>query len=387
MNPFDTIVVVLMVIAAVGGWRLGFVARAASWFGMGVGTVVAARLLPSVIELVDGPNPTGRLFVAIGFLLAGAFLGQAVGLVVGSRLHLAIPIGPARLVDRSGGAVAGVLGVLVAVWLLLPTMAEVPGTFSRLSRNSAVAQAIDRHAPQPPDTLQTLNRLVGETDFPRVFSALRPAPDAGPPPADIGLSPEVVATVTAATVRVEGEACGRIQEGSGFVAQPGVVVTNAHVVAGEDQTELVTPDGDRVDADVVFFDPDRDLAVLRAPDLDADPLPIGDADVGATGAVFGYPGGGPLELSPFRVSEEVRAVGRDLYNRHDTERQVFVLSSDLAPGDSGAPLVDAAGSVVGVAFAIAPDRAGIAYALTTDELGAALAAPRGDAPTGPCLRG
>jgi S1-C subfamily serine protease len=170
------------------------------------------------------------------------------------------------------------------------------------------------------------------------------------------------------------------------VVEPGVVVTNAHVVAGESRTTIYEPSGRRVPATVVHFDPDRDLAVLQA-DVDAAPLRIGSAAIDTKGAVLGYPGGGPLTVSPFQVRDKVTAVGRDLYDAHETRRQVLILASNLAPGDSGAALVDAGGVVVGVAFAVAPDRPGTSYALDTSELRAALAAPRrANTSTGGCLR-
>lgn len=385
MNLLDLVILALVVSAAVGGYRLGFVARALSWAGMAIGLVVTARFLPNVIDAFNGPDPTGRLLVAIGVLLGGAFIGQAIGLVVGSKVHLALPPG-GRPLDRSAGAVAGVLGVLVAVWLLVPAMADVPGTFARQARNSTIARALSEHAPQPPDALQTLRRLVGDNQFPRVFDALRPAPDTGPPPADTGLNPFVLAVSEASTVKVEGPACGRLQEGSGFVVAPGVIVTNAHVVAGESKTYVYDRGGHRVPATVVHFDSDRDLAVLQA-NVSSPALRIGSAAVNIKGAVLGYPGGGPLTVSPFQVRDKVTAVGRDLYDAHETRRQVLILASNLAPGDSGAALVDPTGTVVGVAFAIAPDRPGTAYALDTSELRAALAAPRiANTSTGGCLR-
>jgi S1-C subfamily serine protease len=215
---------------------------------------------------------------------------------------------------------------------------------------------------------------------------LRPAPNAGPPPAASGLSQATLDRVIPSTVQVEGPACGRIQEGSGFVAAREIVVTNAHVVAGEGETVVIASDGHRTPATVVLFDSDRDLAVLSVPGLKAAPLPIRDAEPQTRGAVLGHPGGGPLEVSPFLVSDEVKAVGRDLYDRHETRREVLILASNLAPGDSGAALVDPAGQVVGVAFAIAPDRPGTAYALDVVELHAALRAPRSPkANTGSCL--
>jgi len=338
-----------------------------------------------VLERLDTAAPNGRILVAIGLLLGAAFLGQAVGLLIGSRAHLALP-GPGRPFDRAAGALAGVVGVAVALWLLLPAMAEVPGPVSRLARSSTVMRAIEANTPEPPDALQVLGSLVGDDGSPQVFERLRRSPDVGPAPTEADLPADVVEVAAASTVLVEGRACDRIQDGTGFVVGDRTVVTNAHVVAGEDETVLMRPDGTEVDADVVVFDPNRDLALLDAPDIALPPLPVGDAAVGTRGAVFGHPGGGPLELSPFVVREEVEAVGRDLYGERQTRRSVLVLASDLAPGDSGAALVDATGAVAGVAFAIAPDRSGTAYALAVEELQSVLAAPTsGETDTGPCL--
>jgi S1-C subfamily serine protease len=384
MNLLDLLIVALGVSAGIGGYRLGLIARALSWAGMTVGLIVTAHFLPNVIDAFDGPDPTGRLMIAVGVLLGGAFVGQAIGLVVGSKAHLAMPPG-SRPLDRAAGAVTGVLGVLVAVWLLVPAMGDVPGRIALEARTSKIARFLATTAPQPPDALRTLRNLVGEGQFPRVFSELQAAPDTGPPPASSGLSQQVLDAAVLSTVKVEGPACGRIQEGSGFVVQPGIVVTNAHVVAGEDRTTLLERSGRRVSATVVAFDPDRDLAVLAA-DVRGAPLPIAGADIHDKGAVLGYPGGGPLVVSPFEVRDEVTAVGRDLYDSHDTRRKVLILASNLAPGDSGAALVDPAGEVVGVAFAIAPDRPGTSYALDVTELRAALSAPRGRPDTGPCLK-
>jgi S1-C subfamily serine protease len=151
-----------------------------------------------------------------------------------------------------------------------------------------------------------------------------------------------------------------------------LVVTNAHVVSGERETEVIRDDGSRADATVVAFDPDRDLAVLRVPGLERDPLAVTPSTDGATGGVYGHPGGGPLRVAPFAVSRRITAVGRDIYGTGVTSRDVLELRSSLRPGDSGSPLVDARGDVVGVAFAIAPDRADVAYALATPELEAML---------------
>jgi S1-C subfamily serine protease len=384
----DLVVVVAGVAAAVGGYRLGFLARATSWVGLALGLFLAARFLPAVLELFEGPDPTSKLLVAATVLIGGAFSGQALGLVAGSALARFVPHGPMRTLDRSVGAFLGTMGVLASLWLLLPAIADVPGTVSREARNSSIARFVDRVAPPPPDTLQALRRLVGDTTFPRVFTALRPAPVIGPPPASTGIDQAVIDRVTASTVQVTGEACNRVQEGSGFAAGPDLVVTNAHVVAGERRTDVVRPDGRKMRATVVHFDSDRDLAVLQVAGLGQQPLAVATARVGTRGAVFGHPNGQPqLRIAPAAVRQRVDAVGRDLYDSHSTRRDVFVLASDLRPGDSGGALVDVNGAVVGVAFAIAPDRPGTSYALTSRELNRALAAPRRvGASTGPCLR-
>src|SRR4051812_41705490 len=389
MNMLDLLIIVFAVLAAMGGYRMGFVARAASWVGLAIGLALAARFVPNVVDAIHFNQASSRLLVAAGVLIGGAFLGQALGLVVGGQIHRVIPLGPLRMADRAVGAVVGLLGIVVAVWLLLPSMADVPGGFARQARTSSIARFIDAAFPNPPDTLQALRRLVGSDVFPRVFDALRPAPDLGPPPAASTLSAALQSKVTASTVRVEGQACNRLQDGSGFAVAPNTIVTNAHVVAGERHTVVYRPDGNRLPASVVMFDSDRDLAVLDVPNLNQAPLPVGSAKIGDQGAVFGHPGGTPdVVISPAAIRQQVQAVGRDLYDTHQTRRDVFILASALHPGDSGGALVSEAGNVVGVAFAIAPDRPGTSYALTSKELNAALGeARRPGTSTGACVAG
>jgi S1-C subfamily serine protease len=387
VNQLDLLILIMVVSAVVGGYRLGFLARATSWIGLVVGLLVASYFLPKIVDSLRGYEPSSRFLIAAGIFLGAAFLGQALGLLLGANLHRSLPGGRLRQLDRGAGAAAGLAGVLVTIWLLTPSMADVPGWPARQARASRLAEAVSELFPEPPDTLAALRRLIGDENFPSVFGAFEAAPDAGPAPADSGLSLATVARVTASTVKIEGIACGRQQDGSGFVAAADVVVTNAHVVAGEDETDVIRQDGRRVPASIAVFDPNRDLAVLRAPGLGLQPLQIAEGDVGGTGAVFGHPRGqDEVEVSPAVIRQQVEAVGRDLYDSRNTRRQVFILAAQLEPGDSGGGLVDTAGRVVGVAFAIAPDRPGTAYALTSEELTAALALPRGGTVgTGDCL--
>ncbi|MBW3615216.1 MAG: MarP family serine protease [Actinobacteria bacterium] len=375
MNLLDVVVLVGTVSAALGGYRIGFLARVSSWLGLALGFYLALRLLPTVLSSFELPTASARLLVAITVLIVGTFIGQALGLVVGHRVRGVLPAGRARRVDRLVGAVAGAVAIIVALWLSVPTLADTPGWPARQARTSLLARAVASSLPKAPDATQAVRRLVDERGFPRVFDALRPAPDTGAPPVESGLAPDVQAAVAASTVKVvgEGEQCRRLQEGSGFVISSGVIVTNAHVIAGVDRVEVIRPDGKRLVAAVTVFDPRRDLAVLRVDQLRLASLGRANAETGQTGAVFGHPQGqAKVRAAPARISDEVPADGRDIYDEVDTRRQVFILAADLSPGDSGGALVDQQGLVVGVAFAIAPDRPGTSYALTGHELDAVM---------------
>jgi len=388
MNLFDLAVAVLVVGATAGGYRVGLLARVAGWIGWILGLAVAASFSHRVLDLVTSPDPQVKLLMAVGIFLLVASLGAALGEMVGFRLRSILPLGGLRMADRVGGAFAGAIGVLVVLWLLLPVLADVPGEISKQVRNSQVARAIDAAAPRAPGPLQDLRQQVVDANFPEVFSRLRPAPSTGTPPVATALSPDLVARVIDSTVKVSGQACGRVLTGSGFAVGEDTIVTNAHVVAGVDRPSVIRPDGRRLAATVQVFDSGRDLAVLDVPGLEQTPLPVGTGDIGSDGAVFGHPGGqDEVEVSPARIEAAVNALGRDLYGRSDIRRDIYILAAQLEPGDSGGALVDIDGAVVGVAFAVAPDQPATAYALTSGELNAVLDEPRsGAVDTGSCLR-
>jgi S1-C subfamily serine protease len=382
----DLIILATAAAAAYGGYRLGFVSRIFSWAGLALGALVADRFLPEVIGFFSSSDPEIRLIAAISFLVGASMLGQGLGLALGSLLRAALPLGVGiRQGDRVAGSALGLVGVLAAVWVLTPALAAVRGWPAEATRESAVVRVVHNFAPNPPETMQALRRFVQDGTFPAVFNELRAAPDPGPPPIE-GLPEAVHQRVVQSTVKVTGEACRRVQEGSGFAAKADMVLTNAHVVAGERSPRVQTFHGRELPATVVLFDPERDLALLRVPGLGEAPLPVATARAGQTGAVYGHPGGGPLRPAPAVISQELIAVGRDIYDRRETKREIFVLGANLRPGDSGGALIDKAGAVVGVAFAIAPDKPGVSYALTDKELRPVLVSPATTAvSTGTCL--
>jgi S1-C subfamily serine protease len=373
MTTLDWLVLLTCVSTGYAGFRMGFVARSLSWLGSVAGLIAAFLILPTILRHADSLSPMGSLSMVVLICLVGLLLGQMAGLFAGSRLSATLPPGPWRTVDKGVGAIAGAAGVLVFLWILLPVAANVPGWTAQQVRGSLVAQSIYDNAPKPPNFSDTVRRMVGSSQFPLVFNDLQPAIDTGPPPSMLTMPSDAVARVKASTVKVEGTACRRTQDGSGFAIAPGVVVTNAHVVAGERSTRIFDADGQGHSATVVAYDPARDLAVLRAPTYSAPALSIKKAHEGDEGAVFGHPGGqDDISIAPAAVRREITAVGRDLYDTQSTRRKVLVLAAQLAQGDSGGPLVNTNGDVIGVAFAIAPDKPGTSYALDVDELNAIL---------------
>jgi S1-C subfamily serine protease len=299
---------------------------------------------------------------------------------------------PLSPVDHAAGTLVAVVAVLLTTWFLAFNLVQGPFPLvARQVRDSAVVQALDSVLPRPPSLLRQARGFLDRFGFPEVFADLPPAPS-GPvrPPTDAQAARAFRAAADA-TVKVVGEACDRIQEGSGFVVEPSYVVTNAHVVAGVRTLQVQQQGGATFEADTVLFDDDLDLAVLR---IEADPaadldLVGSDVDRGATGAVVGYPGGGSLSGEPAAVRSTLVAVGRDIYGEDRVEREVYELQANVVPGNSGGPFVTTDGLVAGVVFAASTTHPEVGYALTASESRPRIQQALGrtqPVSTGPCIR-
>lgn len=387
MNLLDVGCVVLVALAAAGGWRAGLVARIGGWLGLGLGVLVGLSSLGPLLELL-GAAPQDAFVVALGVLSFAALAGEVLGGVLGSQLSVHVP-DELRSADRAAGGVAGALSVLLLLWLLSPVMAASSGWPERLADGSSVMRWTQRSLPAAPDAVAAVEVLLGADRYPAVFDREVAPPDVGDPPSEVTLAPGVGATIELATARVQGEACGRRQQGSGVVLGDGIVVTNAHVVSGVE--------GGRVEVElrgvaragtVVGWDPAADLAVLSVPGVRSAGLVLADAREGDLVAVAGYPGGGGLTVLPGRVGEVVRAGGRDIYGERRVVRDVLVLAASVERGSSGGPAVRSDGALVGIVFALAPDDEGVGFALTPDAVRSALAdAGTSAVSTGACIEG
>jgi S1-C subfamily serine protease len=390
VNGVDVVVAVVAVLAALQGARVGGLVQVCAIVGFFSGLFVGALLASRAVVWVH--SPTARTVVALSTMLLVAFSFGMVGRIVGGMLTTHVQRGPARSVDAAAGVVVAVVGTLVTVWLLASTMVNSSSVaLDNAILQSRIIMALDRVLPPPPSVFSQAQGFLSAEGFPPVLGALAPASARPVPlPTDATLR-QAVRVAGASTLKVEGFGCGVLQEGSGFVAAPGLVVTNAHVVAGIRQPLVQVGTSLRA-AEVLAFDPSFDLAVLRVPGLTAPVLHLDPSTVpqGTQAVVLGYPGGGPFTADGAGVMALFQAEGRDIYGRGLSVRNVYEINSVVRPGNSGGPLVLPAGEVVGVVFSRSTVDNSIGYALTSaDVLPRVAAAEHVQAPvgTGACAAG
>ena len=369
----DVVVVLLALAYALSGFRRGLVLGVLSLAGFLGGGALAAALLPDA--LAGWEPPWQRVVLLLGGVLVAALLGQALLVLVGSRLRALVSWRPLRVLDGLLGAVMSLLLAAALVWFAAGALRAAPApVVSRAVEDSRIASALERVVPVDAGSVfDELGSALRAEGFPRVFTGPEEpkAPVEAPDPATASAAELVADDVRGSVVKVTGvaEECSRGVEGTGFVVAAGRVVTNAHVVAAVDSPAVqVAGEGPRLPADVVVYDPERDLAVLAVPDLDAPALPLGEVLApGDAGAVVGFPLDGPYDVETASVRQVVTAIGEDVYGRPGVTRQVYSLRADVQPGNSGGPLLDLDGRVVGVVFARSVDDASTGYALTLEE--------------------
>jgi S1-C subfamily serine protease len=371
MNIVDLVLLLLLVLAALRGFRQGAMSQVTAFGGAAAGLVLGAVLAPRIAPaVVEEPGPALAL-MTLGLLLLSIALGQAIGVGVGMRLRRAVHVAGAAAVDRTAGIAVGITGVLVTIWLLGSVLVQGPvPSLAKQVRQSVIVAAVADAMPAPPDLFGRVGNYLDQHGFPTVFSGFGGAiaPPVDPP--SRGAVAAAQESGAPSTVQVTGQGCGGISSGSGFVTQPGFVVTNAHVVAGTGDL-LVRDASGEYPARAIYVDSDVDVAVLRAPDLGAPPIRwVGQpADRGAAGATLGFPGGQrQMEVKPAAVRSRSQATGRDIYGRGSVTREVLTLSAGVRRGDSGGPFVTRNGRVAGVVFAAAAAEPGTGYALTAESV-------------------
>jgi S1-C subfamily serine protease len=382
VTSLDWIIVVFTVLMALWGYNQGLIVGALSLVGFAGGAFLGSRLGPLLLSEGD-QSPYAPLFALGGALLVGGFLASSFELV-GFRLRHQLGSRLGALDGVGGGLLLACLALGLA-WIGGAVALQTPGAneLREPIQRSAILRELNGHLPPTGPILQAFARF---DPFPQVTG---PRADVPEPTARIARDPQVRAAGRS-VVRVLGTACGLGVQGSGWVAGDGIVVTNAHVVAGQDDTTVqVEGDGPRLDARAIWFDSRNDLAVLRAPGLSGVPaLRLNrDPREGMSAAILGFPENGPFQIEPGRLGHTDTVISQDAYGKGPVRRPITSLRGRVRQGNSGGPMVDGRGRVVTTIFAATVSDGGRnGYGVPDEVVADALDRARGPVGTGPCAR-
>lgn len=367
VTAIDWAIVAFTLALGLWGYRQGLIVGALTLVGFAVGAVLGSRLAPLLLNQ-GSESPYAPLCAALGALVAGALAAVAVeGFALGLRARL-VRRRLVHLLDGAGGATLigavalGIVWISGSVALHAPSTAQLRGDVQR----SLILRSLNEVLPPSGPVLRALDRV---DPAPSVTGPATPPAPAG---SAIAAAP-AVREAAGSVVRVLGTACGLGVEGSGWAVAPHLIVTNAHVVAGSDDTTVTTASGTEVEATPVHYDPSRDLALLRV-GIALAPLPISARrQSGGEAAVLGYPENGPYRITPARLGETRATVSEDSYGRGPITRTITALGGLVRSGNSGGPLVDGQGRVVGVVFAATTGGRPGGFAIPAEQVREALA--------------
>lgn len=360
----DIAIIILAIGSFYRGREVGLVRQLCSTVGFFGGLLLGSVWLePHTVGLVH--TQANRALITVITTLGSAIIFLSIGEYIGLRLKRFVILRRFNFFDDSLGGLLSVVSLLFSIWLVAAVInaSPFPGLQATL-RSSHIVSRLDKTWPQAPNVVADLGHLVDPNGFPQVFIGNEPTPPAHINLPSLGDLKTAVNRDEASVVKVEGQGCGGTVSGSGFVVGSNLVATNAHVVAGIASPYVQDGNGTH-SATVIWFDPNLDFAVLSVADLAGSSLTIDTAhlNAGTAAAVMGYPGGGPLSANTAAILDEFTAIGRDIYGRGNTNRDVYEIQASVIPGNSGGPLVGTDGRVIGVVFAQSTSYKNVGYAL------------------------
>ncbi len=380
VTVLDWAIVAFTIALGMWGYRQGLIVGAMTLVGFGLGALAGSRLGPLILAK-GSESPYAPLCAALGALLAGALVAVAVeSFALGLRAKV-IRRQALHLADGAGGAALIASVALGLAWVFGSVALHAPGT-ARLRadvQESVILRSLNEVLPPSGPVLNALDRVD-------------PAPSVTGPAAPVARPDEAIATdpdvlgAGRAVVRVLGTACGLGVEGSGWAVRPGLIVTNAHVLAGSDDTTVTTQGGVELDATPVYYEPADDLALLRV-GAALPTLPIAERrEPGADAAVLGYPENGPYSVTPARLGDTRPTISEDSYGNGPVDRTIVALRGSVRSGNSGGPLVDDRGRAVGTVFAATTSGTPGGFAIPSEDIRTALTQAGPPVSTGPCTK-
>lgn len=374
MNWVDVIILLVALLAAISGARQGVIVALPAFLGVLSGAIIGIRFAaPMVVDMFKNPAAKVALaFATVVFLVA---IGETFGVWVGRTLKERLgPDHGSPLENALGAVVQGVAAFAIA-WLVgfsMTSVSGLPGLATAINNSKVLATVNDNMPPQAHALPNDLRKLLDVSGLPRILPPFVDEPNRQVKPPDTALQKSaVVREVRPSVLKIRGEApsCSRRLEGSGFVIAPQRVITNAHVVAGTNRVQ-VESGGSLLDATVVHFDPDTDVAILNVPALDAPVLDFQSdpADGGDSSIVLGYPLDGPYTATPARVRQRITLRGPDIYERKTVRRDVYTVRGQIRSGNSGGPMIAPDGDVLGVVFGASVQEPDTGFTLTAEEV-------------------
>ena len=374
MNIVDLVVLVLGGLSAYRGWRLGLLGQVFELGGGFLGLLAGVAVGPRIATSFTDSAGLERALISLVIVFVLMSIGQTIGHLLGRRGGAMADRARLGEVNSGLGAAFGIVITIVSFWLIGSLLVKGPSRAIASSFQDSRLLALANDAlPPPPNLLAQFQHYLNTSGFPQVFAGL--PPELGEPPK---LPPNKQARRLArqaqdSVVQISGPACGGTQLGTGWIAAPSTVVTNAHVVAGGEQLVVREDAGGEHSGTVVLFDPRTDVAVVHVPGLNGPVLDLDtrDLDPGSPGVTLGYPGNASGQMVAHRAAVAARyekANGRDIYGRRDVSRDVYAIRSPVRQGDSGGPFVTAQGDVGAVVFAASTTDGDTGYALTGAEV-------------------
>jgi S1-C subfamily serine protease len=369
----DLLILLFAVSSFYRGHALGLTRQICAAVGFIGGLFVGVWLQPLAAKLAS--NPVDHTLITIsctlGIALIGLLLGESLGIILKGKL----PLGRLSKFDNLLGSITNIVTLLLGVWLLaaLANNLAIPPLRNML-QESKIVSGLNKILPPAPQFLNNLGKLIDPNGFPQVFIGNEPAPAGNVDLPSLGVLRSAVESSQASVVKIEGVGCGGIVDGSGFIVNKDLIATNAHVIAGIKQPFFADRTG-TYKATPVYFDAKLDFALLRSSQISAKALPVATSKAtnGTPAVVLGYPGGGAFTAEPAAIMNTLLARGRDIYGEKVSLREIYELRANVEQGNSGGPVLNKDGQVIGVVFAESSSYEQVGYALTSPTLLEAIA--------------
>lgn len=367
----DILIIIFAIASLFRGKEIGFIRQLFSTVGFFSGLYIGTLLVPYTLHFAH--STINRSIITIITTLGSALIVMSISEIVGTAIKHKVVVKKFNIVDNVFGSILSLASLLISIWLTAAILIALPiPPLQNEIRSSKIIAKLDQLFPPSPQTIiADLSHLIEPNGFPQVFIGNEPSPNSNIPlPSSLGSLNSAVLADKSSVVKIEGQGCGGIVEGSGFVVGKNLIATNAHVIAGI-KNPYVYYNGSAHHATPIWFDPNLDFAVLSVSGIQAAHILTIQNTLSINGtkaAVLGYPGGGPFTAGPAAIIDNFIATGRNIYGNGHTNRSVYELKANVIPGNSGGPLINQQAQVVGIVFAESTTYNHVGYALTTPQV-------------------